>query len=118
MIKAILTKPLDGQPEGTAREFDQVDFDRLVELGAVRAASGLREDGPTVAEYVARGYVASNYPPEGYASRSTPEEIAAAVDEHQRAADAAAAVSASKVAPAVKNKMMPAPLNKTAAAKD
>lgn len=37
-IKAILTKPLDGQPEGTEREFDKVDFDRLKALGAVRAA--------------------------------------------------------------------------------
>jgi hypothetical protein len=38
MIKAILTKPLDGDPEGTPREFDKVDFDRLVTLGAVRKA--------------------------------------------------------------------------------
>ncbi len=35
----------------------------------------LRQDGPTVAEYVAEGYKASNYPPQGYASRSTQEEI-------------------------------------------
>ncbi|WP_019170674.1 hypothetical protein [Pseudaminobacter salicylatoxidans] len=39
----------------------------------------LREDGPTVGEYVDAGYLAKNYPPEGYASRSTPEEIAAAI---------------------------------------
>lgn len=38
MVKAILTKPLDGQPEGSEREFDKVDFDRLHEMGAVRAA--------------------------------------------------------------------------------
>jgi hypothetical protein len=38
-----------------------------------------RTDGPTVEEYVASGYRAENYPPEGYVSRSTPEEIAAAV---------------------------------------
>lgn len=38
-----------------------------------------REDGPTVAEYVAAGYLASNYPPSGYASLSTPDEIAAAI---------------------------------------
>lgn len=37
-VKAILIKPLDGQPEGTVREFDKVDFDRLKSLGAVRAA--------------------------------------------------------------------------------
>lgn len=40
---------------------------------------GLRLDGPTVAEYVAAGYQASAYPPEGYASRSTADEISAAV---------------------------------------
>jgi hypothetical protein len=35
--------------------------------------------GPTVAEWVAAGYKARNYPPHGYEPRSTPEEIAAAV---------------------------------------
>lgn len=39
----------------------------------------LRQDGPTVGEYVEAGYPASAYPPKGYASRSTPEEIAAAI---------------------------------------
>ncbi|RUW55604.1 hypothetical protein EOA32_00875 [Mesorhizobium sp. M1A.F.Ca.ET.072.01.1.1] len=39
----------------------------------------LRDDGPTIAEYVAAGYPASKYPPQGYASKSTDEEIAAAV---------------------------------------
>lgn len=38
----------------------------------------LREDGPTVAEYVKAGYKALHYPPNGYASKSTPEEIHAA----------------------------------------
>ncbi|OYY60772.1 MAG: hypothetical protein B7Y61_23070 [Rhizobiales bacterium 35-66-30] len=59
-----------------AAEFDpavHVPFD--IETGQ----PGLRHDGPTVAEYVAAGYLASNYPPLGYASRSTEEEIAAAV---------------------------------------
>ncbi len=37
------------------------------------------KNGPTVAEWVAAGYPASTYPPTGYESRSTPEEIAAAV---------------------------------------
>ena len=40
-IKAVLTKPLDGQPEGTEREFDKVDFDRLEGQNAVRKASAL-----------------------------------------------------------------------------
>lgn len=38
MIKAELLKPLDGHPEGTIREFDKPDFDRLVAYGAVRRA--------------------------------------------------------------------------------
>lgn len=42
-------------------------------------ASLLKQDGPTVAEFVAAGYRASNYPPEGYESRSTDDEIASAV---------------------------------------
>lgn len=42
-------------------------------------ADGLRTDGPTVAEFVDAGYQATNYPPQGYVSRSTQEEIAEAV---------------------------------------
>lgn len=42
-------------------------------------ADGLRLDGPTVEEYIAAGYQALNYPPNGYASRSTAEEIEAAI---------------------------------------
>lgn len=45
--------------------------------------------GPTVEEYVAAGYRAENYPPQGFESRSTPDEIAAAI-EAQKAADEAA----------------------------
>jgi hypothetical protein len=36
-IKAILIKPLDGEPAGAHREFSKTDFDRLKALGAVRA---------------------------------------------------------------------------------
>ncbi|ATN93598.1 HeH/LEM domain protein [Pseudomonas phage VW-6S] len=43
-------------------------------------ANGLKLDGPTIAEFVAGGYLALNYPPEGYASRSSQEEIDAAID--------------------------------------
>jgi hypothetical protein len=46
-------------------------------------STGLREDGPTVVEFVAAGYKASNYPPEGYASRSTVEEIAEALKDEK-----------------------------------
>jgi hypothetical protein len=98
MIKAILTKPLDGMPEGTERDFDKVDFDRLRELGAVREASALRVDGPTVAEYVAAGYPASRYPPDGFAPRSTPEEMAAAIADAEREAAAKPAASMPAIA--------------------
>ena len=43
-------------------------------------ANGLKLDGPTIAEFVAAGYPAANYPPEGYASRSSQEEIDAAIE--------------------------------------
>ncbi|WP_052199985.1 HeH/LEM domain-containing protein [Pseudomonas fluorescens] len=43
-------------------------------------ANGLKLDGPTVAEFVEAGYLAVNYPPEGYASRSSQEEIDAAIE--------------------------------------
>jgi hypothetical protein len=56
----------------------------------------LRPDGPTVAEWVAAGYLAKNYPPSGYASKSTPEEIAAAV----KADEVKAAESAAQKQPA------------------
>lgn len=37
MVKAILIKPLDGDAEGTVRELNKADFDRLKAKGAVRA---------------------------------------------------------------------------------
>lgn len=45
----------------------------------------LRDDGPTVAEYVAAGYLPAGYPPKGYASRSTEDEIADAIAAHAAA---------------------------------
>ncbi|WP_018390916.1 Rho termination factor N-terminal domain-containing protein [Ancylobacter sp. FA202] len=62
---------------------DQDQIDRLMKAGCLAGVeldlSALRQDGPTVGEFVAAGYKAANYPPRGYVSRSTPEEIAAAV---------------------------------------
>lgn len=51
----------------------------------------LKDNGPTVEEYVKAGYSAKNYPPQGFASKSTDEEIAAAIkaEEDKAAADAA-----------------------------
>ena len=42
-VNAILLKPLDGARIGSEAEFDQVDFDRLVERGAVKAAGPLEK---------------------------------------------------------------------------
>ena len=43
-------------------------------------ANGLKLDGPTIADFLVAGYLAVNYPPEGYASRSSQEEIDAAIE--------------------------------------
>lgn len=56
------------------------DVHPMSEAGLSGAAFGTDPNaGPTVSEYVAAGYLARDYPPEGYVSRSTPEEIAAAI---------------------------------------
>lgn len=52
---------------GVATYLDQQDF------------AGLKLDGPTIAEFVEAGYLATNYPPEGYESRSSQDEIDLAV---------------------------------------
>lgn len=60
-------------------------------------AAVLRDDGPTIEEYVSAGYQAANYPPAGYASKSSTEAIAAAI-ETQASAAAALAVAAEAAA--------------------
>lgn len=73
-------------------------------------ASELRTDGPTIAEYVAAGYPATAYPPVGYASRSTAEEIADAVaaamtvQPENEMQDEKAAPPETKAAPKPRNK--------------
>ncbi|KOX49881.1 hypothetical protein ADL19_19670 [Streptomyces purpurogeneiscleroticus] len=75
---------LDGREDAPLEPHHQVSERALVADRAKRGSGAARRDrdrtdGPTVEEYVASGYRAENYPPEGYVSRSTPEEIAAAV---------------------------------------
>ncbi len=71
-----------------------------IESDPSKAIDGdLRDDGPTVVEFVAAGYPAANYPPAGYASRSTKEEIEAAIE-----AQKAASVPDNKKAADPKNK--------------
>ncbi len=72
-------------PGVAARVFETLDELELDEsffkpTGRLKANSvSLRANGPTIAEFVAAGYSARKYPPRGYASKSTPEEIAAAI---------------------------------------
>ncbi|MER9901610.1 hypothetical protein [Mesorhizobium sp. M0130] len=97
--------------KGTEDQVPAELFEGLKEAGYVEALGGkktnaLRDDGPTVAEYVAAGYAASAYPPKGFASRSTPEEIAAAITEAEDAAakkkaDEKAAKAAAKMRDAI-----------------
>lgn len=53
-----------------------------VALGKVE----LKEDGPTIAEFMAAGYKASQYPPKGYASKSSDEEVNAEIEKEKAAA--------------------------------
>ncbi len=49
MPRAILIKPLDGDPEGTERDFSKADFARLVAMKAVKAApTRANKAAPTV----------------------------------------------------------------------
>jgi hypothetical protein len=50
------------------------------------SAVELKQDGPTVQEYVTAGYRADKYPPAGFASKSSQEEIDAAIAQ-QKVAD-------------------------------
>jgi len=82
-------------------------------VGPLASADG-NWTGPTVKEFVAAGYSARNYPPQGYASRSTPDEVAAAVAEEQKSADAAKAKADAKAKSdadaAAKDAAKPAPV--------
>jgi hypothetical protein len=49
------------------------------EKAARGEAEVLRDDGPTIEEYVAKGYKASTYPPKGFASKSSEEDVKKAV---------------------------------------
>ncbi|MCP8894292.1 hypothetical protein KYK29_05070 [Shinella daejeonensis] len=106
------TKPFRGARRGEAFPTDfKIGDDCPPELLAAARAIGAIEDGPTVAEYVAAGYLAKNYPPQGYASRSTPEENAQAVAAQE--AEAKAKLE-QKAKDALGNKAEGAPKNKAA----
>ncbi|KQS86945.1 hypothetical protein [Rhizobium sp. Leaf383] len=85
----------DLEARGIAKRVGVADGDEIA----------LRSDGPTISEYVSAGYSPVNYPPSGYASRSTPEEISAAI--------ASADANSSKAEAMLENKMDSEPLNKS-----
>lgn len=78
----------------TRAELDALAAERGIDISEAKnkadviAALNLRDDGPTIAEFVAAGYSPSNYPPKGYASRSTPEEIEEALNAAKAEVDA------------------------------
>lgn len=83
----------------------------------------LKTDGPTIAEYVAAGYPAKNYPPNGYASRSSDVEIAEAIKQQESTpmtndtnggGEKAAPAPENKAAPKPSNKAAPKPVTKSA----
>ncbi|MDZ3990371.1 HeH/LEM domain-containing protein [Pseudomonas sp. Teo4] len=90
----LVKKPFPFAPDGNqvievqAGEQDVSDRCALVAVDHLGVAEYLsqkgppvpREDGPTVAEWVEAGYLAANYPPEGFSSRSSQEEIDAAIE--------------------------------------
>ncbi|WP_327440270.1 HeH/LEM domain-containing protein [Pseudomonas donghuensis] len=93
MQSILVKKPFPFSPDGNqvvevqTGEQDVSDRCALVAVEHLGVATyldphkvlGLRLDGPTIAEFVEAGYLASNYPPEGFASRSLQEEIDAAI---------------------------------------
>lgn len=66
-----MSQPADIEVESTDRKDD--------EPPKAPETPKLKQDGPTVEEWVIAGYDAEHYPPHGYASKSSAEEIAAAV---------------------------------------
>jgi hypothetical protein len=79
----VLINEADFDPAIHTRWVDPLDHDGDGDKGGA-----IRTDGPTIAEFVAAGYPAKNYPPAGYASKSTPEEIAAAIAAQEAQANA------------------------------
>lgn len=65
-------------PNGKDQPYVIVNNQEEEDVALGKKQPELRQDGPTVEEYVAAGYKAEDYPPKGYASKSSEEEIEAA----------------------------------------
>jgi hypothetical protein len=111
---SIIPDPLD--PEDIAAAAEEIARQARARADAAKAlkadeqkkiddalsSASLKQDGPTVQDWVAAGYKASVYPSSGYASKSTQEEIDAAVAAEK------APPAATEVAPAASSQPVPA----------
>lgn len=76
--------------ENSTVEMEKSQAEPLLILGALAPVIGdavLRQDGPTIEEFVAAGYSAKNYPPPGYAAISSDEDVAIWIALEEKAAD-------------------------------
>lgn len=87
---APLTALLD-EARAKAVEFEKLERAAWAELQAAKEGKpslineqGLFTNGPTIGEYITAGYNPVNYPPRGYAAKSTPEEVATACQEYAK----------------------------------
>ncbi len=48
------------------------------------SADKLKDNGPTISEYVAAGFDPATYPPKGYASKNTKEEVKEFIKKHNK----------------------------------
>jgi hypothetical protein len=78
-------KPKPARTRGRARGKSKPD-EQPAQSDLIGDGTQKRTDGPTVEEFVKAGYSAKNYPPDGYASKSTDDEIAAAIKAEDDAA--------------------------------
>ncbi|SEL12182.1 hypothetical protein SAMN05216359_105275 [Roseateles sp. YR242] len=63
-------------------DFKPTDYENP-DVPELQLAPELRSDGPTVAEFVAAGYLAIDYPPTGYTPVSTAEEVSQVIADQQ-----------------------------------
>lgn len=61
------------EPAPVQPAVDAAPVVKTEDLPPVQPPPPLRTDGPTLAEYIAAGYQAENYPPQGYAVREDPQ---------------------------------------------
>lgn len=97
------THILTDEDRASRARFVEERAQRLRGEKVAQAPSTVRTDGPTVQEFVDAGFQAINYPPSGYAQRSTQEEIDEAIAAQTNpapAGDGAGGVAASQAAQA------------------